>query len=533
MSRKLLGAEEAAALIPDGATLAVGGTGPVLEPDLLLETLEKRFLETGHPRDLTLFLPMLPGDRPGEGGLNVFAHEGMVRRIYGASFSRHRHSRLLDLIRAEACEGYVIGMGTMVQLLTAAGTGKPGVFTKAGLGSFMDPRQQGGAMNSRSTDLPVRIEVIDGEEYLYYRAPKIDASFIRGTTADENGYLSLEEEPNSLGVAEIALATYASRGTTIAQVKRVARAGSLDPRLVRVPGPLVSAVVVNPYQRQLSVTMADPLHGYNPFYSGALKAPTPAMEPPQKLAGTTVVLRRAAMELRPGDIVNLGAGLATQLPRVAIEEGISDKVIFTNEHGIFGGTMGSAFGGSFVPAINADAIMDSVFQFGFYDGGGLDATFLGIGEVDSDGNLNVSRFGDEINGPGGFNNIIEKTPRIVFCGTLTAGGLRSTVRDGRLVIEQEGRNPKFVEQVEQITFNASRARELGKSVLYVTDRAVFGLGKDGLELREIAPGVDLERDIRGRMRASFTVSPACREMDPRIFQPGRFGLAKQFEEGET
>lgn len=531
MSRKVFSAEEAVASIPDGATLAVGGTGPVLEPDLLLETLEQRFVTTGHPRDLTLFLPMLPGDRRGTGGLNVFAHEGMVRRIYGASFSRQRHGKLLDLIRAEGCEGYVIGMGTMMQLLTAAGSGKPGVFTKAGLGSFMDPRLQGGAMNKRSTELPVRVEVIDGEEYLFYPARPIDAAFIRATTADENGYLSLEEEPNSLGMAEIALATYASRGRTIVQVKRLARANSLDPRLVRVPGPLVSHIVVNPFQRQLSTSMADPLHGYSPFYAGALKAPAPELKPSGAITGSAVVLRRAAMELRAGDIINVGAGLATQLPRLAIEEGVGDALVFTNEHGIFGGMMGTVFGGSFVPAMNADAIMDSTFQFGFYDGGGLDVTFLGIGEVDGAGNLNVSRFGDEINGPGGFNNIIEKTPRIVFCGTLTAGGLRSTVKDGRLVIGQEGRNPKFVHAVEQVTFNAARANAMGKSVLYVTDRAVFGLSSNGLELREVAPGIDLERDLKRRMGCTFEISPACREMDPTIFRPAPLGLAKRIGSG--
>ncbi|MFW6076504.1 MAG: CoA-transferase, partial [Hyphomicrobiales bacterium] len=450
MSSKIVSAEDAVAAIPDGATLAVCGTGAVLEPDLLLEKIEERFVATGHPRGLTLFLPMLPGDGPGTGGLNTFAHEGMVARIYGASFSRQRHDKLLDLIRADACEGYVIGMGTMVQLLTAAGSGKPGVFTKAGLGSFMDPRVEGGCMNAVSTSPTARVETIDGEEYLYYPAPKVTAAFLRATTADENGYLSMEEEPNSLGMAEIALATFAARGEAIAQVKRVARANSLDPRLVRVPGPLVSKVVVNPFQRQLSVSMADPLHGASPFYAGALKAPTPQLERSRDLNATAVVLRRAALELRDGDVINLGAGVATQLPRIALEEDISERVVFTNEHGVFGGMMGTVYGGSFVPAVNADAVMDSAFQFGFYDGGGLDVTFLGIGEVDGTGNLNVSRFGPEINGPGGFNNIVEKTPRIVFCGTLTAGGMRAEVRDGKLVIVKEGRNRKFVKAVEQI-----------------------------------------------------------------------------------
>jgi len=523
MSRKVFSAADAVAAIPDGATLAVGGTGPVLEPDLLLQALEKRFLETGHPRGLTLFSPMLPGDRPGTGGLNHFAHEGMLARVIGASFSRTRHAKLLDLIRAEACEGYILGMGTMVQLLSAAGGGKPGVFTKAGLGSFMDPRLEGGCMNARSKAPPVRIEILDGEEYLYYRAPKLNVALVRGTTADENGYISMEEETNSLGMPEMALAAHSSGGMVLAQVKRLARANSLDPRLVRIPGPLVDKVVVHPAQRQLSAGMADPEHGWNPFYAGALKAPRGVI-PPVEAGATRIILRRSAMELRQGDIVNLGAGVATQLPRITIEENIDDLVVFTNEHGVFGGLMGSTYGGSFVPAVNADAVMDSAFQFAYYDGGGLDVTFLGIGQVDGSGNLNVSRFGDEINGPGGFNNIIEKTPRIVFCGSLTAGGLKVESDTGGLRILQEGRNSKFVAKVEQITFNAARARTKNQQVIYITERAVFELRDAGLVLTEIAPGMDIERDLKKVVGFPLVVADNLRQMPSSVFSSGPVGL---------
>jgi propionate CoA-transferase len=524
---EILSAEEAVATVRDRAVVAVGGTGAVLEPDRVLEALERRFLDTGHPRELVAVTPMLPGDRQGVGGLNCLAHEGMLARIIGASFSRSRHPRLLDMIRNEQCEGYVVGMGTLIQLMTAIGAGKPGVFTQAGLGSFMDPRVEAGAMNARSKEPPVRLEALEDKEWLFYPAFPIDVAIIRGTSADESGYISMEEEPNTLGMADIAMAAKACGGRVIAQVKRLVRRGSLDPRLVRVPGPLVDAVVINPYQTQLSPSMADPLVGWNPFLAGAHKASYRGLKPVEPGA-VRIILRRAALELWPDAVINLGAGVATHLPRIALEEGVLDRVVFTNEHGVFGGLMATALGGSFVPALNASAIMDSTFQFNFYDGGGLDITFLGIGQVDSAGNLNVSRFGSEINGPGGFNNITERTKRIVFCGTLTSGGLRVAVESGCLRIVQEGRHPKFVERVEQITLNASRAYAKGQDVQYVTERAVFRLGPDGPVLTEVAPGVEIERDIRPRVGFPLRIAPDLQQMPARIFAEGPLGLAHDF-----
>lgn len=517
-------AEEAVARIRDGAVVAVGGTGVVMEANLVLETLEARFLKTGLPRNLTLVTPMLPGDRPGVGGMNCFAHEGMLAKVIGASFSMQRHPKLIELIRDEKVEGYTVSMGALVQLMTAIGARKPGVFTTAGLGTFLDPRVEAGAMNARSKQPPVRIEVVDGKEYLFYPSFAIDVAIIRGTTADENGYLSFEEEPNSLGMLELALAAKASGGLVIAQVKRLARANSLDPRLVRVPGPLVDAVVVNPRQTQVSPQMSDPLEGWNPFLAGALKSPLKGFKPvPPGIERT--ILRRAALELRRGDIINLGAGIATHLPRIALEENVLDRVVFTNEHGVFGGLMATAAGGSFVPAFNADAVMDSAFQFNFYDGGGLDVTFLGVGQVDAAGNINVSKFGREWNGPGGFNNITDKTKRLVFCGSMTAGGLKAEIVDGRMRITQEGRVRKFVPKVEQITLNAALAFAKGQSVTYITDRAVFRLTADGPELVEIAPGVDLERDVKGVAGFPIKVSDTLRLMDQRIFGDAPMDLA--------
>ncbi|RYE11142.1 MAG: hypothetical protein EOP22_01285 [Hyphomicrobiales bacterium] len=514
--------------IADGATLVIGGAGASVEPDLLLETLERRFLETGHPRNLTIIAPMLPGDRPGEGGLNCIAHEGMLGRIIGSSFNRNRHPRLLDMIAAGACDAQIVGMGVLIQLLHASGAGQPGVFTRAGLGSYLDPRQGGGRMNERTSAPMGRIEQIDGKEYIFYPALHIDWALIRGTTGDENGYVSMEEEPNTLGMVELALAAHASGGRVVAQVKRLARRQSLDPRLVRVPGPLVDHIVVHPTQRQVSPSMADPLAGWSPFLVGALRTPLdnlPAMPP----GAVRLLLRRAALELRAGDVVNLGAGIPTHLPRIALEEGALDRVIFTNEHGIFGGLMATAIGGSFVPALNPDAIMDSGFQFAFYDGGGLDVTFLGVGEVDGSGDVNVSRFGAEINGSGGFNNIIERTPRIVFCTSFASGGLDVAVAEGQLSIVREGRSAKFVPAVEQRTFNAARALGQGQQVRYVTERAVFDLGPSGLVLAELAPGIGID-DIRAKLPFELDVSPQLRPMDTTLFNEGPLDIASEPQE---
>ncbi len=525
--KKVVSLEQAVSRINDGATVAIGGTGPVLEANLVLEAIEKRFLKEAHPRDLTVFSPMLPGDRPGVGGFNCFAHEGMLARLIGASFSMQRHPRLLELIRDGKSEGYTIGMGTAMQLLTAIGAGKPGVFTTVGIGSFLDPRVEGGCMNEKSKRPPVRIETIDGKEYLYYPAIPIDVAIIRGTTADENGYISMEEEPNTLGMLELALAAKASGGIVIAQVKRLALAHSLDPRMVKIPGPLVDMVVVNNHQTQLSAKMSDPANGWNPFLAGAMKTSYADM-PSMPLDAQKLIVRRAAMELKPGDVINVGAGVATQLPRVALEEGILDRVVFTNEHGVFGGLMATATGGSFVPAYNADAIMDSAFQFNYYDGGGLDIAFLGIGQIDEKGNVNVSKFNREWNGTGGFNDITDRTRRIVFCGSLTSGGLKIQVDNDGMHILVEGRFPKFVSQVEQITLNATRAFAKGQSITYITERAVFRLGPHGPELTEVAPGIDIDRDIKPHVNFPLRVSESLKLIDQRIYRECPMGLAEQF-----
>ena len=524
---KVMSVAQAVSFIENGMTVGVCGTGPVLEPDLILGALEARFLETGTPRDLTVFSSHLPGDRMDDGGLSCFSHDGMLIRIISSSFSRHRHPRLLEMIRNEVCEGYIVGMGTLTRLLHATGTGQPGYLTTVGLGTFVDPRVEGGRMNKRSVAPPVRVVEFDCKEYLYYPSIPINAAIIRATTADENGYCTFEEETNRLSAVHLATAAKASRGIVIAQVKRLARAGSLNPQAVCIPGPLVDCVVVHSRQRQLSTTMADPLEGWNPYFTGTVKAPLHDIPP---IIGTIprIILRRSALELRDGDVINLGVGVPTGLPGIALEEGILDRLVFTNEHGVFGGLMASAFGKSFVYAYNPDAIMDAEFQFGFYESGGLNIALLGIGELDVEGNINVSKFGQELTGPGGFNSITDITPRLVFCSSLTAGGLEVEVTDGTMRIVKEGRFKKFVPRVEQITLNAKHAYAKGQKVLYITERAVFRLCAEGPELVEIAPGIDLDRDVLSNIGFPVRVSPNLKPMDPRIFAPEPLGLKSLF-----
>jgi acyl CoA:acetate/3-ketoacid CoA transferase len=386
---------------------------------------------------------------------------------------------------------------------------------------------EGGRLNPRTTENLADVVQLRGREYLFYPTFPVNAAILRGSAADEAGNISMEEEPNTLGLPDIAMAARNSGGKVIVQVKRVAPRGSLDPRLVRIPGPLVDCVVVHPQQTQLTPTTMDPALLPNPALTGAARTSLSGIRR-LPLTSKKVILRRAAMELRRGDVINLGAGVATELPLVALEEGILPAVNFTNEHGIFGGLMGTAIGTTFVVALNAEAIVDSTFQFNYYDGGGLDITFLGVGQLDGAGNNNVSRFADDIPGSGGFLNITDRVRRIVFCTSFTAGGLDVRVQDGRLVIQREGKHPKFVEKIQQLTFNAARAFAKGQAVTYVTERAVFRLTADGLTLTEVAPGVEVERDIRQRMECELRVSPELRPMADALFRPEPMGLAAGF-----
>lgn len=517
-------ATDAVKQVAPGATLAIGGSGGgLMEPDLLLRTLGERFGATQEPGGLTLVHTTGIGDRNG-GGMDHLAHPGLARRVIAGNWGMA--PKMSAMAAANGFEAYNFPQGVMSQLFREIAAKRPGVLTHVGIGTFCDPRLQGGRLNDITReDLVQEVELLS-KRWLLYPALPIDVCFIRGTTADGNGNIACEEEPARLEMLAIAQATRNSGGIVIAQVKYHVEAGSIDPRSVVVPGIYVDTVVVNPEQRQV-VT-----HHYNPGFSGAKRVPLSSL-PVFDIGHRKAVARRALQEIRDGDIVNLGVGIADGIAAVAAEEDMSDCFTLTIEQGIVGGV--PAQGVIFGVSTNPTAILDQPSQFDFYDGGGLDVCFLGFAEIDVEGNVNVSKFGGRIIGTGGFVNISQNAKTVVFCGTFTAGGLRTSVENGSLRIEEEGRSRKFVAAVEQITFSAREARRRGQRVVYITERAVFELSDDGLELTELAPGVDLQRDVVDRMdrvRVSRDLVP----MDSRIFHTDLLGTdwrrAKQSERDE-
>jgi propionate CoA-transferase len=394
--------------------------------------------------------------------------------------------------------------------------GRPGLLTKTGLHTFVDPRQQGGRQSPRTPPDFVEVVNLAGEEWLFFKPVPVDVAFLRGTTADEDGNVTMEEEAVLGEMLAMAQAARRAGGIVVVQVKRTARRDTLPAKQVKIPGILVDFVVVDPEQRQTYATY------YDPSYAGELRIPVDHIKPlpfgPRK-----VIARRAAMELFPGAICNLGAGVMTGLSTIAAEEGLLDAVHLTNEQGIIGGApiSGRDSGGG----QNFAAMIEQPAQFDFYDGGGLDLAFLSFAEVDGQGNVNVSRFGDRIIGVGGFINISQNAKCIVFGGTLTAGDLDVTWEQGKTVIRKEGRHRKFVPKLEQICYSASMGRERGQVALFVTERAVFRVGAEGLELTEIAPGLDAERDVIAHMGFRPSIARDLRPMDARIFDPGLLGLA--------
>jgi propionate CoA-transferase len=514
MTSKLYSAADAAGLVAAGDTVCTSGFVGIGVPEELLVALEQRFLATGAPRDLTLLFAAGQGDGR-ERGLNRFGHEGMVRRAIGG------HWGLIPKLGRLAVEGRIeawnLPQGVISHLYRDIAAGRPGVVSKVGLDTFVDPRIEGGRINAATTEeLVTRIE-LGAETYLFYRSFPIDVALIRGSTADERGNIAMEREALTLDSFAMAAAARNCGGRVIAQVERVVAAGSLDPRLVVVPATLVDAVVVaRPEHHQQTFATS-----YSPYFSGEARAPLDAGAP-MALSERKIIARRCAMELPPGGVVNLGIGMPEGVAAVAAEEGVLGEVTLTAEPGVIGGLPASGL--DFGAAVNTDAVVAQNQQFDFYDGGGLDLAVLGMAEADAAGNVNVSRFGGKLAGAGGFINISQNARKVVFAGTFTAGGLRVRTGDGRLFIEQEGSAPKFVQRIEQLTFSARRAIAGGKPVLYVTERAVFRLIGDGLVLAEIAPGVDLERDILAHMGFRPIIQgPAT--MDARIFAAPPIGLS--------
>ncbi|HEY0202776.1 MAG TPA: acyl CoA:acetate/3-ketoacid CoA transferase, partial [Acetobacteraceae bacterium] len=515
MKNKIVSAAEAAAVIRTGDTVSISGFVGIGTPDELLLGLERRFLDGGEPAGLTLVFAAAPGDG-GERGLNRLAHPGLVKRAVGG------HWALVPKLAQRAVDGeieaYNLPLGCIAQLYRDIAAKRPGLLSRVGLRTFVDPRLEGGKLNARTTEDLVSLIEVGGTEYLLYKAFPIHVALLRGTTADTAGNITMEREALSLDVLPAAMAAKNSGGLVIVQVERIAQEGSLDARRVQVPGVLVDCVVLAQPENHWQ-TYAQ---RHNGAFSGQIRVPLDRMAP-LPLDERKVIARRAAMELPPGGVVNLGIGMPEGVAAVAAEERVLSYLTLTAEPGVIGGMPQGGL--NFGVSLNPDAVIQQNQQFDFYDGGGLDMACLGMAQADGQGNVNVSRFGKRLAGAGGFINISQNARKLVFAGTFTAGGLQVAIEDGRLRIVREGRSRKFIEAVEQVTFSGGLAGETGQPVFYVTERCVLRRTAEGMELTEVAPGMDIGRDILAHMDFRPIVRDP-RPMNPRLFQPEPMGLER-------
>lgn len=493
-----ISAREAVTRIADGAGVVAPGNNFRLAPETLLAAIQARFRECGSPRQLTLYYSMMvEAARGGHGvpgtGFNRLAQRGLLARVVGASFSRAPTHELNAAILADELEAYNIPMGTLASMVRAAARREEGVLTQIGLDTFVDPRYGGGRMNARTTADLASLEPFHGREHLFYPAPRIDVALLRASGADERGNISFEHEAFTLGALHAAMAARNAGGQVFVEVDEVVPAGSLDPKKVVIPGPLVSAVV----RAELSTMPGDGLRADEGHLSGERRV---AMQPlTLEVTPRTIIARRALRCVPDGAVVNLGAGLPMyDVSPVARWEGATaDTYRFTIEQGPFGGW--PEVGGV---ATNPDASLDMAHVFDYYDGGGIDVSILSFAEVDGDGSVNVSRFGDLMPGCGGFIDITQNARHLVFCGTFFAGG----------------KVAKFVRQLQQLTFNARSSRNRAESITYITERAVFVRREGGLVLTEVAPGTDVRRDILEAIPFDIAVDEKLRAMDAALFR---------------
>jgi acyl CoA:acetate/3-ketoacid CoA transferase len=522
VTTKRLTAEQAAVLIPDDAVVTVSSSSGLGCPDLMLKAIGERFETSGHPRNITTLHPIAAGDMSGIKGIDHIARKGLLKRVIAGSYpsgpSTAEPPLIWQMLGANEVAAYNIPSGIMFDMHREAAAKRPGVLTKVGLDTFVDPDREGCAMNALAAAEPIVRKVeFDGEQWLYFRSIAPQIAIIRATTADERGNLTYEHEGAYLGGMDQALAAHNNGGIVIAQVKRITKDGSLRPHDVRVPGVLVDYIVVDPDQMQTTQT------AYDPAISGEIFRPLDSFRVPafdiQK-----VIARRVAMELEAGSAVNLGFGISANVPRILLEEGRHGDVTWVIEQGPVGGIplLDFAFG----CASNAEAFVPSPYQFTYFQGGGFDASLLSFLEIDKTGSVNVSRLGFRPHvtaGAGGFVDITCRAKKIVFSGMFNAGA-KLAVEGGRLVIEKEGKIKKLVEAVDHVTFSGRRAVEQGQDVTYVTERCVMKLTPAGLVVTEVAPGADVARDILSQSEFPLIAASDLKSMPARIFSPEPIGL---------
>lgn len=520
---KFLSARQASNLIENGSTVANGGFVGIGVAEEILTNLEERFIETGAPKDLSLIYTAGQGDGKTK-GLNHFGQPNMVKRVVGGHWGLA--PSLGKLANEEKIQGYNLPQGVISHIFRDLAAGKPGTLSHVGLNTFVDPDISGGKVNKITTEDVVEKIKISGRDYLYYNiekiVPSIDYAILRGTSADEKGNISMEKEALTLETLSIAMATKNTGGKVIVQVEKKIDSGSIDPKLIKIPGILVDYVVIS--KDPTTNHMQTYAELFNESYvRSSLDVSGDKIK--FSLNERKVIARRCAMLLnKDSRVLNYGIGMPEGIASILNEEGIEKHFIPTVEPGAIGGT--PVGGLSFGAAITPEAVIDQSYQFDFYNGGGLDMAFLGLAQCDKEGNINVSKFGPKIAGCGGFIDITQNAKAVVFCGTFTAGGLKVDVKDGKLNILTEGKFNKFLDNVEQITFSGNLAKKQGKNIYYVTERAVFKLMEEGMVLIEIAPGVDLQRDILDQMKFKPIIAKDLKVMNEDIFRDEPMGLEK-------
>jgi propionate CoA-transferase len=512
---KIVEATEAVKVIKDSSTVAIGGAGAGhAVPDEILKALGNYYLQTGHPRNLTTIHPCGIGDNDSR-GLNHLAHEGLIESDIGGFWGNA--PKMVNLAKENKLKGYNLPQGVLSHLIRAIASGKPGVLTNVGLNTFVDPRIEGGKINEITKEDIVELVNISGKEYLFYKSIPIDVAIIRGTSVDREGNLTMEEEVGFFSMLSMAQAAKVNGGIVIAQVKKI-NDTHCDPGIVKVPGIFIDYVVHAPEQEMTFISKFDP---------ALVKRDVPYNANHLRLEGIKrIINRRAAMELRKEEFVNLGYGMADGVPIVAQQENISNQIVFMIEQGAIAGipTTGLNFGAMYNPT----AILDDGYQFDFFQGGGLDIAFLGFAQIDQFGNINSSRFGNVITGCGGSIDISQNAKRIVFCGSFAVKS-EQEINEYGIKVTDSGKSKKFVKNVQQITFSGEYALKCNQQVLYITERAVFRLTNEGLKLIEIAPGIDLEKDILSMMEFKPIISRNLKTISKRVFKNGLLGLAEKFE----